>query len=135
LMSAAYIWALEKLGSHPAYLVAGDLYIGDKRIFGEDGVFDGKKFFSESNMDWNGHAWVVYGDWIAEVSILRTSRGGKLHSVQSYVAKTFTPTTGLFCCQMDTMGGSKFRYMPEYVLPLEQVEGLQRGALAMTEGK
>ena len=115
-MSAAYIWAIEQLGTQPAYLVAGSLYIGDKRIFGEDGEFDGKRSFSESNLDWNGHAWVAYGDRIADVSILRTARGGTLHRLASYVAKAFKPTTGLFCCNMETMGGFKFRYVSQYVL-------------------
>jgi hypothetical protein len=31
LVSAAYSIALEKLGTQPGYLVAGALYIGDKR--------------------------------------------------------------------------------------------------------
>jgi hypothetical protein len=133
LMSAACVCAIEHLGTQPAYMVAGSLYTGDKRIFGEDGEFDGKRFFSESNMGWNGHAWIAYGDWIADVSILRTARGGTLRRLASYVAKAFKPTTGLFCCNMETMGGCKFRYVPQYVLPREQVEGLQRGALAMLD--
>lgn len=36
LMSALYSLALEKLGSQRGYIVAGSLYIGDKRVFGED---------------------------------------------------------------------------------------------------
>jgi hypothetical protein len=49
LMSALYSLALEKLGSQRGYVVAGSLHIGDKRVFGEDKKFDGKKLFSESN--------------------------------------------------------------------------------------
>lgn len=47
LMSALYSLALEKLGSQRGYVVVGSLYIGDKRVFGEDKKFDGKKLFSE----------------------------------------------------------------------------------------
>jgi hypothetical protein len=133
LMSAAYVWALEKLGTQPAYLVAGSLYIGDELIFGEE--FDGKKLFSESNLDWDGHAWVVYGDWLADVSILRTARGGTPRALASYVAKVFDPKSGLFCCNMATMGGSDLRYVPQYVLPEDQVTGLQRGVLATLDAQ
>ena len=42
LMSAVYSLALEKLGTQSGYVVAGSLYIGEKRIFGEDGEFDAK---------------------------------------------------------------------------------------------
>ncbi len=135
LMSATYAWAIEKLATPQAYVVAGQLYIGNHRIFGENGEFEGKRIFSKSNMDWNGHVWVVYGDWIADVSLLRTARGGSLHRLKSYVSKTFKPTNGLMCCQMDTMGGYEFRYVPQYVLPQEEVEGLQRGAVAVLDAQ
>jgi len=42
----------QRLGGQLAYIVAGSLYIHDHRIFGEDGEFDGKSVFSESNMGW-----------------------------------------------------------------------------------
>jgi len=42
----------QRLGGQLAYIVAGSLYIHDHRIFGEDGEFDGKRVFSESNMGW-----------------------------------------------------------------------------------
>ena len=37
LMNAAYSVMLEHVGTKPAYVVAGSLYAGDMRIFGEDG--------------------------------------------------------------------------------------------------
>jgi hypothetical protein len=69
LTSPAYSIALEKLRTQPGYVVAGSLYIGDKRIFGDDKEFDGKVLFSKSNPGWNGHAWIVYGDYLADVSV------------------------------------------------------------------
>lgn len=77
LMSAAYSIALEKLGTQPGYVVAGSLYIGDKRIFGEHKELDGKVLFSKSHPDWNGHAWIVYGDYLADVSVFRTAERRK----------------------------------------------------------
>jgi hypothetical protein len=130
LMSACYVWTIEKLGGQPAYMVTGSLHIGDKRIFGED---NGERIFPESNLDWGGHAWVVYGDWLADVSILRTAAGGTPRLLAKYVRKTFDRKTGLICFSMATMGGYDFRYVPQYVLTQEQVEGLQRGSLAMID--
>jgi hypothetical protein len=69
LMSAAYSWALEKLGAPPGYVVAGSLYVGDTRVFGEDGQFDGKQRFPQSDPSWDGHAWVICGDWLADASV------------------------------------------------------------------
>jgi hypothetical protein len=65
-MSALYSLALEKLGSQRGYVAAGLLFVDDKRVFGEEKEFDGKELLSESNLDWNGHAWVDYGDWLAD---------------------------------------------------------------------
>ena len=39
--------------------------------------FDGKARFSETNMSWDGHAWIVYGDWLADVSLFRTADSDK----------------------------------------------------------
>ncbi|MBS0528238.1 MAG: hypothetical protein JSS22_02445 [Proteobacteria bacterium] len=84
-MSAPYSSALEKLGSQRGY--AGSLYIGDKRVFGEDVRFDGKALLSESNLDWDGHAWIVYGDWLADVSVCCTADAGSPRILSKYIAK------------------------------------------------
>lgn len=42
LMSAAYSMRLEAMKAPPAYVVAGSLFVGDVRVFGEDGALDGK---------------------------------------------------------------------------------------------
>ncbi len=77
LMSAIYLLALEKMEGPPAYVVAGSLYVGDTCVFGEDGELDGKTRFSQSNLSWDGHAWIVCGDWLSDVSLFRTADGAK----------------------------------------------------------
>jgi len=79
--------------------VAGSLYISDKRIFAEDKEFDGKELFSDSNLDWDGHAWVVYGDWLADVSVCRTADGGSPRVLSKYIAKEFGKGKGLLACR------------------------------------
>ncbi len=133
LMSALYSLTLEKLGPQRGYVVAGSLYIGDKRIFGEDAGFDGKKAFSESNLDWNGHAWIVYGDWLADVSVCRTADAGSPRLLSRYIAKEIGKGKGLLACRMASMDPAGIRYVPQYVLTQDQVDAVGRGALAMID--
>jgi hypothetical protein len=133
LMSALYSVALAKLGPQPGYVVAGSLYIGDKRIFGEDGKFDGKRAFSETNLDWNGHAWIVYGDWLADVSVCRTADAGSPRILSEYIANGLGKGKGLLACRMAAMDPSGIRYVPQYVLTQDQVGAVGRGALAMID--
>jgi hypothetical protein len=133
LMSALYSVALAKLGSQPGYVVAGPLYIGDKRVFGEDGEFDGKAAFSQTNLDWNGHAWIVYGDWLADVSVCRTADGGSPRILAKYIAKELGKGKGLLACKMSSMPPDGIRYVPLYVLTQEQVEVLAHSALEILD--
>lgn len=134
LMSALYSLALEKLGTKPGYVVAGSLYVGDRRIFGEYCKFDGKQLFSKSNLDWNGHAWIVYGDWLADVSVFRTADGGSPRLLSKHVAKEYGRGRGFCAWKMATMDKNGLRYVPQYVLTQEQVDAVGRGALAMIDG-
>jgi hypothetical protein len=72
LMSALYSLVLEKKAAPPAFVVAGQLCIGESRIFGEEDEIDGERF-SQSNPSWNGHAWIVCGDYLADISMFRTA--------------------------------------------------------------
>ncbi|WP_156918354.1 hypothetical protein [Bradyrhizobium sp. Cp5.3] len=133
LMSALYSLALEKLGSQRSYVVAGSLYIGDKRVFGEDNEFDGKELFSNSNVDWDGHAWVVYGDWLADVSVCRTADAGTPRILSKYIAKELGKGKGLLASRMAAIDPSGIRYVPQYVLTQDQVDAVGRGALAIID--
>ena len=128
LMSAAYSVMLEHVGTKPAYVVAGSLYAGDMRIFGEDVEFDGKARFSETNMSWDGHAWIVYGDWLADVSLFRTADSDKSSpALKEHVKRQFGHGKGLYACKLGSEVEHGFRYQPRYVLTLDQVNALARG--------
>lgn len=129
VMSAAYSVMLEAAAEKPAYVVAGSLYVGDTRIFGEDGEFDGEKHFSVSSLGWDGHAWIVYGEWLADVSILRTANGSNSpRKLRAHCKDQFAGKTGLYACKMGTEIKEGFRYEPRYVLTLDQVNALAGGA-------
>jgi hypothetical protein len=129
LMSAVYSVMLEHVGTKPAYVVAGSLYAGDTRIFGEEGEFDGKACFCETNMSWDGHAWIVYGDWLADVSLFRTADSDQSPpALKDHVKRQFGHGKGLYVCRLGSEAENGFRYEPRYVLTLDQVNGLAQGA-------
>jgi hypothetical protein len=111
LMSAAYSIALETLGTQPGYVVAGSFYIGDKRIFGEEKEFDGKAVFSESNPDWNGHVWIVYGDYLADVSVFRTADAASPRLLSRHIAKQYGRGRGFCAWPMASMDPNDLRYV------------------------
>ena len=131
VMSALYSVLLEKSVSQKAYVTIGSLYVGDVRVFGEDGEIDGKRF-SQSSPSWDGHAWVMLGDLIADASLFRTARSGKGHPVLGpHVQKEFGPTAALMICKAADTELSGLRYEARYVLTQQQVDSLARGAMKL----
>jgi hypothetical protein len=131
-MSAMYSIALEAMGERPAYVIAGSLYVGDTRVFGEDGELDGKAVFSQTNLSWNGHAWVVYGDYLADVSIGRTATSDKSPpALKEHVERLGATGRGLFAYKLGTESREGFRYEPQYALTRDEVNALGRGAMAI----
>ena len=134
LMSAVYSLVLKKMELR-TYVVAGSLYVGDTRIFGEDGELDGKTRFSQTDMSWDGHAWIVYGDWLADVSVCRTADSDKSHpALKAQIHHVLGAGKGLLACKIESAIKDGLRYEPRYVLAQDQVDALGRGAQAMFSG-
>ncbi len=91
IMSALYAVMLEKRFEAKAFVVAGSLYVDDKRIFGEDSNVDGQTF-SKSNPSWDGHGWLAVGDFIADISARRSY--GAAARVWHHRCCVATPTDG-----------------------------------------
>jgi hypothetical protein len=100
-------------------------------VFGEDCPINGKGRFSRSDLSWDGHAWVVHGNWAADVSIFRTADSkGSPPALAAHVRREFGHGRGVFAAPIIETSRSGFRYDPQYVLTTEQVEALGRGAYA-----
>jgi hypothetical protein len=133
LMSAVFSVLLENKVAQRGYVVAGSLYVGGTRVFGEDGALDGKARFSQSEFSWDGHAWLVFGNLLADVSIFRTADSGKgPPALSAHIHRVFGRGKGLMICRTDETGD--LRYVPEYVLTQDQVDELCRGALKVIVG-
>ncbi|MEK7994689.1 MAG: hypothetical protein AAB403_12870 [Planctomycetota bacterium] len=133
LMSAVFSVVLENKVAQRGYVVAGSLYVGSARVFGEDSTLDGKARFSQSELSWDGHAWLVFGNLLADISIFRTADSGKGQpALAAHVHEVYGRGKGLMICPSDDTGG--LRYVPEYVLTQEQVDALYRGARRLIVG-
>jgi hypothetical protein len=70
MMSTLYVGRLHDLGHQSARLVGGALAIGDEVVFGR---FCTTTSFAVSNLDWDGHAWVMFGEYLADMSLVMTA--------------------------------------------------------------
>jgi len=131
-MSAVYAARLQNLAKLPCYVVAGSLRVRNTYVFGDGKPFDGRKVLSESNSSWDGHAWVVIGCYLADISLFRTVNAGKAHPLLSmHVRREFGEGRGLMIAKQSDVPLSGLYYLPQYVLTEEQVAGLYRGAMRL----
>ncbi|MDR3463681.1 MAG: hypothetical protein P4L76_15335 [Beijerinckiaceae bacterium] len=132
MMSALYALQMQSTTGHAAYVVAGALWVGQIRIFGEDTPLNGSARFSQSSRSWDGHAWVMFGSYIADVSLFRTAYSQYSHPVlAAHVLREFGPGRGLMIVRDRDAANSGITYVPQYVLNEEQLMGVAQGALGM----
>jgi hypothetical protein len=136
LMSAIYAARLQDVGLNFVYVVAGTLRVLKRPVFGSDRPFDGSKVFSESNSDWDGHAWVMFGPYVADISIFRTARSScSPPLLATHVRQEFGDGRGLLIVRWTDAPKSGLEYSPQYVLSDAQVTALVAGARAHFTGQ
>lgn len=133
-MSAMYAVGLDTTACGPVHVVAGDLSVPEGRVFGDGGNDDLSGLFNASDPSWDGHCWIVVGDWIADVSICRTAKSGKAPpAIARYMRQAYESKTGLLIHSAQAAAEAGLFYRPRYVLTKAQVEALARGAWAMMD--
>jgi len=133
LMSAIYAARLHSVSMAPTYVVAGSLSVCGVRVFGDGRPFNGRKLFSESKTSWDGHAWVMFGPYVADVSIFRTAYSTQSPALLArHVRQEFGEGRGLLIVKWSDAPSLGLYYAPEYVLTEEQITGLAKGAAAKT---
>jgi hypothetical protein len=136
LMSSIYACGVRKCMNAPCYVVAGSLYVGDVRVYGDDAPIDGAARFNQDAVSWDGHCWLMVGNLIVDASLFRTAYSGKGHPVlATHVRRRFGEGRGLFIGSGSDALYHGLRYAPEYVLNEGQIEGLARGALSKINSK
>ena len=131
-MSAVYAAALRSAAEEPAYLVAGGLYADGVRVFGAAGACLAEAMpFLRDDLDWDGHMWVVVGEYLADITLIVTARSpGAADALSALVSREFAADSRLMIAKAADIGSLGLEYRPEYVLTPEEVDALARGAEA-----
>lgn len=131
LMSALFAEMIKARIDHPIHVVAGTLDADGVRVFGRTALAVTSTPFLRSDLDWDGHMWVMVGDHIADISLLRTASFPKAPPALKRLAiREFGRFTGLMAWTAADALESGLRYGPSYVLTLPKIDGLAQGARA-----
>jgi hypothetical protein len=134
-MSVVYAMRRQKIAKIPCYVVAGSLRVGNVYVFGDGKPFDGRRVLSRSSLDWDGHTWIIVGNYLADVSLFRTAYSGKVHPVLAeHVRQEFGDGRGLLICKHGDAPLRGLYYQPQYVLTQAQADAIFLGARHLFAG-
>lgn len=135
LMSAALAVRIERDLSAPIAVVAGALSVENEPVFGGEAAIP-PGTFSKTDLDWDGHVWVMVGPHIVDVSIFRTAYSPHAPArLTKHIDLVFGPNKGLYVDQWKRTRQMGLRYEPHYVLSEAEVTGLMRGAFHLIESQ
>jgi hypothetical protein len=125
-MSAIWTAMIRDHTDIPVHMVAGNLDMMGKRIFGDNkNMSDMNQAFSESNLDWDGHCWVVFGDYIGDISIFRTAYSEQSPEWLGKMVRTrFGEGRGMLLATPSQILEHGLIYTPSYVLKDLEITGL-----------
>jgi hypothetical protein len=134
-MSALWTAFIKDNTKYPIYVIAGSLYIDDKNIFGNNITLEEtKKVFSNSNLDWDGHCWVLFGNLICDISIFRTAYSKSSPKLlKEKILSIFGENKGLFIVPLEEISKIGMRYETKYVLTDDEITSLFKGAYYLIE--
>jgi hypothetical protein len=129
VMSAGFSAWLKVRTSIPALVVVGSLTIGSTTYFHPHEPETLGRVFDETRTDFDGHAWVLAGDHIVDLSIFRTAYSGLGPvGLQAAVMTRFGEGQGVFISRPRTMRAEGFVYDAYYVLSDAQERAIATGA-------
>lgn len=131
IMSALLAKVLEEPLRAVVPVVAGALKLDGDYMYGSDRSFDGRRVFSgEKGEDWDGHCWILFGEYIVDISLGRTARERHCRAplAQRIVSK-FGPHVGMIALTEKGAREVGLRYLPRYVLTPDQVLANAGGAM------
>jgi hypothetical protein len=133
IMSAGFSALVSRQTKVPAVVAAGGLAVGGKTYY-RPRQSCLSEIFDQSRLDWNGHAWVIAGDHIMDLSIFRTAYSGLgPKGLQEDLTTRFGSGSGVFISKPETMRDEGMHYKPLYVLTREQEAAFAVGANAMVD--
>lgn len=115
----------------PVPVVAGALRLDGDYMYGSDEPFDGGRVFSgEEGPNWDGHCWLLFGEFIVDISLGRTAREGHCRKpLADRVLSTFGAHVGMVAVTPNGARDAGLEYVPRYVLTPDQVLANAGGAI------
>jgi hypothetical protein len=127
-LTATWVAVLRDRLNFPAYCVAGDLCVRGRMAFGSTDP-DVAQRFGESCDAWDGHCWLVLGQYIGDISVFRTAYAQPHGSnLRQAVLDEFGPGRGLFLLRYSDTLAAGFEYRPKYVIREKEITALINGA-------
>lgn len=78
LMTALWVVFIRSNTKYPIYAIAGSLLVDGIHVFGRTSSENQiKEAFTCTNLDWDGHCWIVFGNLIGDISLFRTAYSDK----------------------------------------------------------
>ena len=127
MVSAGFVAILKSVGIE-AVVILGDLKIDGRFIFECRGNIPGASYDGEVlNATWDGHAWVVIGDLVCDLSIFRTAYALPHPSLlKSFINHHFGDGRGALLCPPGTIPQG-MEFVPKYALSDDQIHGILEG--------
>jgi hypothetical protein len=132
-MSAWWTAMIRDHTNIPVHMVAGSLDMKGKRIFGDDkNMRNMNEAFTTSNLDWDGHCWMVFGDYIGDISLFRTAYSEKSPEwLKNMVDTQFGAGRGMLLAPTSEMLKFGLIYTPLYVLKDSEITDLVRSVTSI----
>lgn len=127
MMGALYVGRLHHLGHASATLVGGALVVAGSPVFGNSSVGDALN----TDLDWGGHAWVLFGEYIADVSLVMTAYSPDAPKLLArHIAPRIKPTQRLYVATPEAARrADQLDYRPQRIFSDAELDQLYRGAL------
>lgn len=128
MMGALYAGRLRHLGHASVQLVAGNLIVDGVTVFGRSRL---PTDFTRTDIDWDGHAWVRFGEYLADASLVMTAYGWEAPAALVRVVRPLRRSNQrLYIATPDAARQhDRLDYAPLHTFTDDEIATLYRGAL------
>ncbi|MGB7401668.1 MAG: hypothetical protein WA916_03775 [Arcobacter sp.] len=107
--------------NYPIHAIAGSLYIDNEKVFDNEND-DFKSLFKSTNLDWDGHCWIIFGNYLCDISICRTAYSKYAPIIlKNKILSMMGEGKGIFICPVDKLLDYGLNFIPKYVLTNKEI--------------
>jgi hypothetical protein len=135
LMTAMWVACIRSTTKYPIYAIAGSLLVDGIHVFGRTSSANQvKEAFTSTNLDWDGHCWLIFGNLIGDISLFRTAYSDKSPpALKEKVMSVFGEGCDLLINQLDSLAKLGIVYHPQYALRNDEITHIVNGARTIIE--